>query len=91
MSSTWLGDSSYMILRPSMCQGQKLTKLYRSREQQHYFDCPFQCGTHGDSPTKAFIETHQVQNNDIIVMGTDGIWDNWFDYEIEQIGSLWLI
>jgi len=30
-------------------------------------------------------EMHRVSNNDIIVMATDGVWDNCFDTEIMSI------
>lgn len=47
IATTFLGDSGYLMLRP---QDQQLVKLYRSREQQHRFNCPFQCGTGKDHP-----------------------------------------
>lgn len=91
ISGLSLGDSGYLILRPS---NQKLVKLYRSKEQQHYFDCPYQCGTGskiGDRPARAAVMEHEVQNGDIIVMATDGVWDNCFDYEIEEISTFLII
>ena len=57
-----------MIIRPK--RDQSIIKMFRSREQQHYFDCPYQWGTHGDSPLKAWNDEHSVIHNDIIIMGT---------------------
>lgn len=45
-----LGDSGYMILRK---EGLDLIKIYRTKEQQHSFNFPFQVGTGGDDPAKA--------------------------------------
>ena len=89
-----------MIIRPN--KDSRIDKLYRSIEQQHYFDCPFQWGTRGDNPSKARDEEHSVLHNDILVMGTfnfhyliiifiystDGVWDNCFDKELIDIIKL---
>ena len=45
-----LGDSGYMLLRKS---GLDLTQVFRTKEQQHSFNFPFQVGTGGDDPAKA--------------------------------------
>ena len=81
--TTLLGDSSYMLLRPDL--NGDLIKLYRSEEQQHSFNYPYQWGTNGDDPSLAIDVEHKVQHNDIIVLGSDGIFDNWFDNEIINI------
>jgi protein phosphatase PTC7 len=48
-----LGDSGYMIVRP-MESGTWVRPIYRSKEQQHYFNCPYQCGeNHAGAPMKA--------------------------------------
>ena len=33
-------------------------------------------GTNGDDPAKAEGNAHNIKNGDIIVLGTDGLWDN---------------
>lgn len=78
IATTLVGDSSYMILRNK-------SKLYRSKEQQHRFNCPYQVGTGKDHPYMGADEIHSVLHNDIIIMGTDGVWDNAFDEEIMEI------
>ena len=81
MKSCNLGDSGFMLLRPN---GSELTKVYRSETQQYYFDCPFQTGNHSRTPpsAEAFETTHEVNPNDIVVLGTDGLWDNLFDEDV---------
>lgn len=83
ISSTSLGDSVYLLVRPTDNNG--LVKIFRSEEQQHSFNFPFQCGTDGDDPISAIDHVHSVNHNDIIIMGSDGIFDNWFDEEILKI------
>jgi protein phosphatase PTC7 len=39
-------------------------------------------GTGGDNPSKANKETHEVKNGDIIIVGSDGLFDNLFDPQI---------
>ena len=45
-----LGDSGYLLLRKT---DSELKTLYRSQEQTHGFNFPFQIGTSGDNPEKA--------------------------------------
>ena len=77
-----LGDSGYMILRPK-ADSSDLEKTFRSKEQQHRFNAPYQTGMRYHSPkTLAFDSEHLVQHNDIVVMGTDGVYDNLHDEQI---------
>ena len=78
-----------MILRPDDKQPSKLTVVFRSKEQQYDFNFPYQCGTAGDgSPSQknlgheAFDTEHQIQDYDIIVMASDGVWDNLYDKDV---------
>ena len=82
MRSCNYGDSGFMVLRPSPASGD-LTEMERSKSQQHYFNCPFQVGTHSKFPLKADTIDYTVEENDIIVMATDGIWDNLFAEDIK--------
>jgi len=76
-----LGDSGYLILRP---QDQAIVKVFKSQSQQYYFDCPYQTGnfTKDKPSSESFSTVHDCQLHDIIVMGTDGLWDNLFDGDI---------
>jgi protein phosphatase PTC7 len=77
-----LGDSGYLLLRKN---GFDLVPLFRTKEQTHGFNFPFQVGVGGDDPKKADYQVHNVQDNDILVVGTDGLFDNMFDEQIIEI------
>ena len=74
-----LGDSGYLLIRK---QGNELVSVFRSTEQTHGFNFPFQIGTGGDDPNKADAQLHTVNHNDILIVGTDGLFDNLFDERI---------
>ena len=59
--------------------------VYKSQEQQHRFNFPYQVGTYGDDPSQAETHIHQFIENDIIILATDGLWDNLFENQIMQI------
>ena len=73
-----IGDSRILVVR-------HLSEVVcETKEQQHWFDCPFQVGTNSlDQPVKD-SETYSVdlQPGDVIVASTDGLGDNLFDAEI---------
>jgi serine/threonine protein phosphatase PrpC len=57
--------------------------IFRSEEQQHAFNFPYQLGIRSrDQPSHAQSFTIKVQKGDIIIMGTDGLYDNLFDKDI---------
>ncbi|KAF9931396.1 hypothetical protein FBU30_010325 [Linnemannia zychae] len=71
-----LGDCGVSIIR-----GNEF--IFRTEEQQHSFNYPYQLGTGStDSPADAQMFTVKVESGDIVVMGTDGIFDNLFDEDI---------
>ena len=70
-----LGDSGYIIYSDKK-------QVYRTTEQQHYFNCPFQCGNQNKEAEKAEENQHTVKHNDVIMMGTDGVFDNLDDDQI---------
>jgi serine/threonine protein phosphatase PrpC len=77
-----IGDSGYLLLRK---EGIDLVAKFRSKEQQHSFNFPFQVGTGGDDPASADEFSHEVQDRDIIIMGSDGLWDNLFDIKVIEL------
>jgi len=85
MKTTNLGDSGYLILRPrSNDEGKAvLDKVFRSKEQQRRFNHPYQCGTNCDPPLDAYDTQHQMKKSDIVVMGSDGLFDNVFDEDMQ--------
>lgn len=73
-----IGDSGFMLIRGEV--------VYRSPVQQHYFDCPFQLGSNSmDSPSSGDEMAVSVKPGDVIVAGTDGLFDNVFESEIEKL------
>ena len=50
MKTANLGDSGYLLLRKS---DDELVSVYRSKEQTHGFNFPYQIGTGGDDPERA--------------------------------------
>jgi protein phosphatase PTC7 len=86
-----LGDSGILLLRPPKGPARPTTQtLFRSVEQQHEFNFPFQLGGTGpgrDTPEMADATTHAVEENDLVILGSDGLFDNLFDEEIIAIVS----
>ena len=83
LRTSLLGDSSYMILR--IGENDNYESVFRSEEQQHSFNFPFQCGTNGDPISSAVENSHSIQVNDLVIVGTDGVFDNLFDSDIIQV------
>nr|XP_051204740.1 putative protein phosphatase 2C 23 [Lolium perenne] len=73
----YIGDSAFAVLR-----GGKI--VHRSRAQQSHFNCPFQisAGGKGDS---ADVGEIAVRHGDVLVVGTDGLFDNVFDADLERL------
>lgn len=73
-----VGDSVCMVVR-----GAQL--LYRTNEQQHSFNCPFQLGTNSfDKPSMGEHHSCAVAEGDIVLLFSDGVCDNVHDAEIVQ-------
>lgn len=76
-----LGDSGFLVIR-----GGK--ELIKSKPLQHYFDCPLQFGAFPeyveatDTAEMSDLYTIALRPGDVIVAGTDGLWDNCFISEI---------
>ena len=71
-----LGDSACIVVR----DGKQVAK---SREISHYFDCPYQLSTDSpDIPRDGTKLNYHLQRGDIVIMGSDGVFDNLFDSDI---------
>lgn len=71
-----IGDCRLLLIRNGIC-------IYRTLEQVHSFNFPFQLGTGSkDSPADAFYDEISIQEGDIVILGTDGLFDNVFDEDI---------
>lgn len=73
-----IGDSGYMVVR----RGEVVR---RSAEQQHYFNTPFQLSLPppghqqdvlSDQPDSAMRDSFPVEDGDVILLATDGVFDN---------------
>ncbi|KAI7865772.1 phosphatase 2C-like domain-containing protein [Spinellus fusiger] len=74
-----LGDCRISIIRNN-------SYVFRSEEQQHSFNYPYQLGTRSrDRPHHAQPFNVKTEKGDIIIMGTDGLFDNLFDRDILDI------
>uniref|UniRef100_A0A061QJK1 Protein phosphatase n=1 Tax=Tetraselmis sp. GSL018 TaxID=582737 RepID=A0A061QJK1_9CHLO len=79
-----LGDSGFAVFRDGRA-------VFRSEPLQHYFDCPFQFGAYPeyvemtDTPVDAQEYRLTIKPGDVVVMGSDGLWDNCFEEEIAKV------
>ncbi|XP_051190126.1 putative protein phosphatase 2C 24 [Lolium perenne] len=75
----YVGDSTFAVFR-----GGRL--LLRALPQQQYFNCPFQLSAVGGDRVKdAAVSEFPVEEGDVVVAGTDGLFDNVFDAALEGI------
>jgi len=74
-----VGDSGFMVLRNGKI-------IYRSKEQQYSFNYPYQLGTGSShTPSDGDATWIDIQDGDIVIVGSDGLFDNLFDQEILTI------
>ncbi|GFN92815.1 phosphatase ptc7-like protein [Plakobranchus ocellatus] len=73
-----LGDSGFLVIRDGEI-------VHRSTEQQHYFNAPYQLTVPppsldtqwlSDSPDMAESSSFKVQDGDVLMLATDGLFDN---------------
>ncbi|KAM7259767.1 hypothetical protein ACFE04_015508 [Oxalis oulophora] len=74
-----VGDSGFMLIRNGAC-------IYKSPVQQYQFNYPYQLKADSavHEPTKAMKMDIRVEAGDMIVLATDGLFDNLFSKEIEE-------
>jgi len=73
-----LGDSGFILIR-------KGAKLLRAQEKQHRFNCPYQLGSGSDdNPRDSVRAETDIQDGDILILATDGFFDNVEDQEIVE-------
>jgi len=74
-----LGDSGFMVTRNGEL-------LFKSTEMQHYFNFPYQLGTgHRTNAMDSKVINLDLKDGDVIVVGTDSLFDNLFTSEIVKI------
>ncbi|EEF52541.1 protein phosphatase 2c, putative [Ricinus communis] len=75
-----LGDSGFIVVRDGCT-------VFRSPVQQHDFNFTYQLesGNNGDLPSSGQVFTIPVAPGDVIVAGTDGLFDNLYNNEITAV------
>ena len=80
-----VGDSGFRVVRGgSVC--------YASTPSQHYFNCPYQLAYEElakdcDSANDADVFSFNVKEGDLVIAGSDGLFDNVFDEEIVDVAT----
>lgn len=76
---TNIGDCQILVIRP-----RDGTILFKSSEQWHWFDCPYQLGTNSvDQPlSNAVLNTLELAEDDLVLAVSDGVIDNLWDHEV---------
>jgi protein phosphatase PTC7 len=79
LNSVNVGDSGFIIIRESqVVQSRQITI--------HSFNFPFQLGQSSpDRPQDGLIDDFELKPEDIIIMGTDGLWDNLFEEQVAEL------
>ncbi|XP_058198779.1 probable protein phosphatase 2C 1 isoform X2 [Rhododendron vialii] len=72
-----VGDCGLRVIRKGQI-------IFSTFPQEHYFDCPYQLSSEvvGQTYIDATMSSVQLTEGDIIVMGSDGLFDNIFNSEI---------
>ncbi|KAL8145056.1 putative protein phosphatase 2C 55 [Apium graveolens] len=75
-----LGDSGFMVVRDGCT-------IFRSTAQQHDFNFTYQLenGSDGDLPSSGEVITVPVAAGDVIIAGTDGLFDNLYNNDITAV------
>jgi len=79
-----VGDSGFIHLKPSSENGYQIS--LKSIPQHHDFNCPYQLGYRSqDLPSHGDLYHSTLDQGDIIVLASDGVWDNLFPNEIISV------
>ncbi|KZV34234.1 putative protein phosphatase 2C 55-like [Dorcoceras hygrometricum] len=75
-----LGDSGFMVVRDG-------STVFRSPVQQHDFNFTYQLesGDGGDLPSSGQVFTIPVAPGDVIIAGTDGLFDNLYNNDVTAV------
>ena len=71
--STQIGNTIYMVLRRN---GMKYELVHKSEEQEHEFNVPLSIGKDGDNPNQAYESKYKTYDGDIVIVGSDGVFNN---------------
>jgi protein phosphatase PTC7 len=87
LQTATIGDSGFLLLGRTKEKDGSHVIRYRSPQQEHSFGCPYQLGHQdgADSPEDAMLATVPVYPGDVLVFGSDGLFDNVSDDRIVEI------
>merc|ERR1719183_606651 len=80
-----VGDSGVVVLRQGGADGRPFV-AYKTIPQMHFFNCPFQLG--GSSPDGPDLATKirvPLVSGDVVVLATDGVYDNVYESQIVDL------
>lgn len=90
LSTCNLGDSGYMIMRDRRV-------IYKSATQSHRYNAPYQIGCtppelldhdlYRDNPDDSVRTNHRVRPGDLLIISSDGLFDNLYEDEIAMVIS----
>jgi len=87
-----LGDSGAMLLRPALRRPPGADHhvlfprvVFRSSDQTHYFNCPYQYGSSSPPSEVPDIVRIRVRHGDLVIAATDGVFDNMFDHQVQAL------
>ena len=75
-----VGDCGYMVLRNS-------SPVFQSCAQVYSFNAPYQLGTGMNTPGDAQLHSTSVQAGDVLIVATDGLFDNMTAEEIQAASA----
>ncbi|KAL3677388.1 hypothetical protein R1sor_027336 [Riccia sorocarpa] len=75
-----MGDTGFLVVRDGAVAA-------RSTPMQRGFNFPYQIGSVGDDPFLAEVYRVPAEKGDVVILGSDGLYDNLFEKEILAIVS----
>lgn len=83
LTSANIGDSGFLLIGSTPANRKPHVKFH-SPQQEHTFGFPYQLGhqVNADKPHDAMLANIPLLPGDVLVMGSDGLWDNVSDNEI---------
>jgi protein phosphatase PTC7 len=83
LTSANVGDSGFVIIGSSQTNRKPHVKFH-APQQEHTFGFPYQLGhqVNADKPHDAMLANIPLLPGDVLIMGSDGLWDNVDDNEI---------
>jgi len=88
LSTCNLGDSGYMLIRNKQV-------IFKSSTQSHRYNAPYQLGCtppellehdlYRDRPEDSVCQTHRIKSGDLLIVSSDGLFDNLYEDEIAMI------